>query len=47
MKVYPFDKKEDNTDKNESLNIEEFKNKSLIPYKREKYDIYVSMIKDD
>ena len=43
MKVFPFplDKKEDNTNMNESLNIEEFKNNSLIPYKREKYDIYI------
>ena len=49
MKVFPFPlyKKEDNTNMNESLNIEEFKNNSLIPDKREKYDIYIPMIKDD
>jgi hypothetical protein len=49
MKEYLFDKKEeDNINKSESLiNIEEYKAKSLAPDKREKYDIYVPMIKDD
>ena len=47
MKEYLFDKKEDNINMNESLNIDEYKNNSLVPDKREKYDIYVPMIKDD
>ena len=47
MKEYLFDKKEDNINMNESLNIDEYKNNSLVPDKREKYDIYVLMIKDD
>ena len=48
MKEYLFDKKEDSLNMNENqINTEENKNKSLVPDKREKYDIYVPMIKDD
>lgn len=48
MKEYLFDKKEDSQNMSESMiNIEEYKNKTLIPDKKEKYDIYVPMIKDD
>ena len=49
MKEYLFDKKEENpnTINENSINIEEYKNKSLIPDKKEKYDIYVPLVKDD
>ena len=43
-----FDKKEENLNMSESMiNFEDYKNKSMKPDKREKYDIYVPMIKDD
>lgn len=49
MKEYLFDKKEeDNLNVSEStINIDEYKAKPLVPDKREKYDIYVPMVKDD
>ena len=48
MKEYLFDKKEDDLNTTENLiNLEEYKKKSLAPDKREKFDIYVPMIKDD
>ena len=49
MKEYLFDKKEENpnTINESSINIEEYKNKSLIPDKKEKYDIYAPLVKDD
>jgi hypothetical protein len=45
-KNFLFDKKEED-DINESFNIEEYKNKSLAPDKKEKYDIYIPLEKDD
>ena len=46
MQQFLFDKKEE--DKiNESINIEEYTNKSFAPDKKEKYDIYIPLEKDD
>lgn len=46
MQQFLFEKKEE--DKiNESINIEEYTNKSFAPDKKEKYDIYIPLEKDD
>ena len=48
MKEYLFDKKEDDLNVTESfLNLDDYKKKPLVPDKREKYDIYIPMIKDE
>ena len=48
MKEYLFGQKEDDLDETENLiNIDEYKKQSLVPDKREKYDIYIPMVKDD
>lgn len=47
MKESLFDKKEEDNINESLLNIDEYKTKSLVPDKKEKYDIYVPMKKDD
>ena len=48
MKEYLFGQKEEDLDETENLiNIDEYKKQSLVPDKREKYDIYIPMVKDD
>ena len=52
MKEYLFEKKEKEKEQDQNINenminMEEYKKKSLMPDKKEKYDIYVPMIKDD
>ena len=47
MKEYLFYKKEDDNETEDLIKIDEYKKESLIPDKREKYDIYIPMVKDD
>ena len=48
MKEYLFDSKDDDNNINDdNININESKAESVVPDKKEKYDIYVPMEKDD